>query len=987
MKSSVARAVLTALLCAAFAPVAVAQQGPDKQDGEKQDREKQDKGDVRVTKAPKLIKEVKAEYTDDAVESRIEGPVKLRLTISEVGAVTKVEVLEGLGHGLDESAVKAAKQFEFEPAEINNQPAAVVLTFTVNFTMPILPAALEGRVVDSNTGNGVAARVSIEYAGEEEYDPNPQASMTTEVDGTFGFEQVPPGEYQIRLQVQGYDDFESTLVLPAGETSEVTYRVEASAQNLVGIVRETGTRKPLSAVRVQLWEPKATEPYDETYSEEGGQFGFRGVPPGTYSVRFIADGYFTSTAGIKIETGEVTEGTFFIEAEYYDEYSVTTVAKRARTEVNRRRLELEEVRRIPGTGGDVVRVVQNLPGVARSPGLSGLLIVRGSAPQDTKVYLDGDEIPAVYHFLGGPAVINSEMIDSLEFFPGNYSTYYGRSIGGVIDLSTRSPNKDRIHGIAEVDLLDTTILAEGPITEDLSIALSGRRSYFDVFLPLILPPEGPDVFVAPRYYDFQTWITYRGIENHLFEVILYGSDDRLEVLLPPDEPAGNRDVVIEGLDFVNSFYRGQFKWQWRPKLPIENDFFISYGWNKLAFDAAENLFFELGLYSSAMRDDLRLKFSDNFTLRTGVDSQFGDAQVRFASPLFSDVEDDTDQDGSGRPNFGGDSVEGQRNTPVMQPAVYIEPEIKPYDKLLLVPGLRVDHFGTLGVTTVSPRFNFRWDFIDRFTAKGGVGLFTQNVLNGSEDPEFGNPNLVPEKAMQYALGAEWRPLDFVELDTTAFYRDMFDLLSQTDAVEIDDQGEVDPVLFLNEGLGRAYGAEVLLRHYPQNRFFGWVAYTLSWSDRFNQISEQWEPYEFDQRHILTLVAGYNLPDNWDVSSRFRLVSGNPTTPTIGAAYNADTNDYVPISGEKNSARDPLFHQLDIRVDKKFVFQNWLLGGYLDIQNVYNSKNPQGKRYNYNYTDSEPVRGLPFLPTIGIKGEFWADGPIVKSGDKKQEATE
>ncbi len=973
MKSTFVFWLVSALVVIGFVTPAFAQDEP----------QKQEKGDVRVTKPPKLLKEVKAQYTEEAVEARVEGPVKLRLTISEVGDVTKVEVLEGLGHGLDEAAVKAAKQFEFEPAEINNQPAPVVLTFTVNFTLPILPAALEGRVVDSETGRGVRATVSIEYVGEEDYDPTPKASMTTEVDGAFGFEQVPPGPYEIRLQIQGYEDFESTVNLPGGETSQVSYRVEASAENLVGKVRETGTRKPLSAIKVEISESGVSEPFDETYTDSEGEFGFRGLPAGTYSLRFIADGYFDTTAGVEVKKGEVTEGTFFIEAEYYDEYTVKTVAKRARTEVNRRRLELEEVRRIPGTGGDVVRVVQNLPGVARSPGLSGLLIVRGSAPQDTKIFLDGDEIPAVYHFLGGPAVINSEMIDSLEFFPGNFSTYYGRAIGGVIDLSTRSPNDERIHGIAEVDLLDTTILAEGPITEDLSIAISGRRSYFDIFLPLILPQDGPDVFVAPRYYDFQTWITYKGLENHLFELILYGSDDRLEVLLPPDEPAGNQDVVIDGLDFVNSFYRGQFKWQWRPNLPIENDFFISYGWNKVAFDAAENLFFELGYFSSQMRDDLRLKFSDHFTLRTGVDNQYGDARTSFRSPLFSDVEDDTDQDGTGRPNFAGDEVAGERSLPVMQPAVYVEPEIRPYDKLLLVPGLRIDHFGTLAETTVSPRFNFRWDFIDRFTAKGGVGLFTQNVLNGAEDPEFGNPDLVPEKAMQYALGGEWRPLDYVELDTTLFYRDMFDLLSQTDDVELDEEGEIDPVVFLNEGDGRAWGAEVLLRHYPQNRFFGWLAYTLSWSQRFNPVSEQWEPYEFDQRHILTLLGGYNLPKNWDVSTRFRLVSGNPTTPVIGATYNADTNDYVPISGERNSARDPLFHQLDIRVDKKFVFKNWLLGAYLDIQNVYNSRNPQGFRYNYDYTDKEPVRGLPFLPTVGIKGEFWADGPLVKAKEKEE----
>ncbi len=945
-----------------------------------QDEEPQEKGDVRVTKAPQLVESATADYTQAAVDARIEGPVKLRLTISDTGKVTKVEVLEGLGYGLDEAAVAAAKQFVFEPAEINGAPSSVVLTFTINFSLPILPSALEGRVVDSVSGSGVEARVNIVYVGDE-YDPAPEAELLTEPDGTFAFAEIPPGEYKVTLQVKGYDPYESTIELLPGETSEIGFRVDASPENFVGTVRETGTRKPLSAVKVQLWTPDGDEPFAEAYTDKEGRFAFRGVPVGSYTLRLSATGYFTSTSeGLQVLTGEVTDGTFLIEAEYYDEYTVKTVAKRARTEIAKRRLELEEVRRIPGTGGDVVRVVQNLPGVARAPALSGLLIVRGSSPQDTRIYLDGDEIPIVYHFLGGPAVINSEMIDAIDFYPGNFSTYYGRATGGVIDLSTRSPNDERLHGIVEADILDATILAEGPITEDLSIALSGRRSYFDVFLPLILPQDGPDIFVAPRYYDYQAWVTYKGIENHLFELIITGSDDRLEILLPPEEAVGNRDVVVDGIDFVSSFYRGLAKWQWRPNLPIENDFQLSYGFNKVSFDVAENLYFEVGLAAAQMRNDLRLKFSDHFTMRMGVDNQFGNAKVRFASPTFADQEADVDNNGEGRPNFQGDFIEEERNTPVQLPAVYLEPEIRPYDKLLLTPGLRVDHYGPLGVTTASPRFSFRWDFIDRVTAKGGVGLFTQPPLAGTEDAEFGNPNILPEKAIQYGLGGEWRPVDYFEIDATGFFRDSYDILSQTNELKLNQDGESVPIFFENEGEGRSYGVELLLRHYPQNRFFGWVAYTLSWAERLNVVTGEFDPYEYDQRHILTILAGYNLPWNVDVSGRFRLTTGNPFTPIIGSVYDADTDDYNPVYGPQNSARERTFHQLDVRVDKKWIFDGWILGAYLDVTNAYNAKNSEGTRYNYDYSDSEPVRGLPIIPSIGVKGEFWADGPVFGGGD-------
>jgi hypothetical protein len=177
------------------------------------------------------------------------------------------------------------------------------------------------------------------------------------------------------------------------------------------------------------------------------------------------------------------------------------------------------------------------------------------------------------------------------------------------------------------------------------------------------------------------------------------------------------------------------------------------------------------------------------------------------------------------------------------------------------------------------------------------------------------------------------------------------------------------VTFLNEGEGRAYGAEILLRHYPQNRFFGWLAYTISRSERRDLETGEFVPFEFDQTHILTLVAGYNFPYGIDVSSRFRLVTGSPFTPIVGSSLDVDQDSYNPVYGEQNSARNPTFQQLDLRIDKKFVFQSWILGLYLDVQNVYYAKNQEGIRYNYDFTDQEPVMGLPITPTLGISAEF------------------
>ncbi len=927
---------------------------------------KKEKGDVRITKRPKLKTSVEAEYTDDAIKNKIEGKVKLRLTISALGKVEKVEILERLGHGLDESAKKAAEQFVFEPAEINNIPSAVVLSFTIDFSMPILPATLKGKVIDSQSGKPVGAFIQIKYLGSD-YDPVPEASSKTDVDGTFEFGNIPPGKYSIDVKVERYQDFKSEVDLPGGKVSEIDYKVMARAVNLVGAVQESGTRKPLAGVTVRLFSEGIEEAVAEGFTTADGRFGFRGVKSGEYTIAFEAEGYFNSSTLIKVNDGEIAGGTYSIQAQYYDEYRVETKAKKTHTEISRRKIGLEEVRRIPGTGNDIVRVVQNLPGVARAPFVSGLIVVRGAAPQDTKISIDGDNIPLVYHFLGGPAVINSEMIDSLEFFPGNFSTYYGRATGGIIDLSTRSPKTDRIHGMVDVDLLDASVLVEGPINDDFSFALSGRRSYFDVFLPLLLPDDGPDITVFPRYYDYQGWFTYKGIEDHTLELMVYGSDDKLDLLFPKDDPQGTREFEVPGINFGNSFLRGNFKWEWDPRYPIENKFMISYGINQTAFDAGNSLFFENDFLLAQIRNDTRIKVSEEVTVRLGVDNAFGSAKVRFSIPAFSEAEQG--RGNASPPNFGENGIDLEVKQTFLMPAAYIEPEISLFEKkLLLVPGIRVDHYGQLADTVVSPRFSFRWDFVDKFTAKGGVGLFTQFPLGGSETEEFGNPDVLSEKAIQYALGTEYKPSEYLEFDLTLFYRDMFDLVVPTDR-QVEVNGKLRPLRFVSEGEGRAYGAEVLIRHYPHRRFFGWLAYTLSRSERLNALTGNFDTYQFDQTHILTLVGGYNLPANWDISARFRLTTGNPQTPVIGGVFNSDASRYQRVQGEPFSERAATFHQLDLRVDKKFVFDSWILGAYLDVQNVYNQVNEEGIRYNYDFTESQPVQGLPLLPTIGLSAQF------------------
>ena len=246
----------------------------------------------------------------------------------------------------------------------------------------------------------------------------------------------------------------------------------------------------------------------------------------------------------------------------------------------------------------------------------------------------------------------------------------------------------------------------------------------------------------------------------------------------------------------------------------------------------------------------------------------------------------------------------------------------------------------------------------RTTLKGGVGVFYEAPQPQDTDaPSPGQPNLRSERAIQYSLGVEQEFTKYLEVSLEGFYK-------QLDQLVITGNG--------NSGEGWVYGLETLIRYKPDKHFFGWIAYTqfFSQSLRKDTPTSPVRTAPFDQTHILTILGSYRLGHGWEVGARFRLVSGNPYTPNTYGFYDANSGVYLPLTSyPPNNSRLPLFHQLDIRVDKTWKFKSWQFGIYADVQNVYNAGNVEGVSYNYNYTQTSYVTGLPSLPSVGMRGEL------------------
>ena len=161
-------------------------------------------------------------------------------------------------------------------------------------------------------------------------------------------------------------------------------------------------------------------------------------------------------------------------------------------------LSADDIRILPGSGDDILRAAQALPGVARLPYSFGGIVLRGSSPRDNIVYLDGIEVPLAFHFGGLTSFYPSNMLADMKVINGGFDAMYGRAQGGMVDLSSREPRRDTWRMGGSVGLLDSSVWAEGPV-QDGGILFGVRRSYFDVVGLAFVPDSVP----LPSYLDAQ----------------------------------------------------------------------------------------------------------------------------------------------------------------------------------------------------------------------------------------------------------------------------------------------------------------------------------------------------------------------------------------------------------------------------------------------------------------------------------------------------
>jgi len=601
------------------------------------------------------------------------------------------------------------------------------------------------------------------------------------------------------------------------------------------------------------------------------------------------------------------------------------------------RLDRDEVEHLPGAGGDLIASLDALPGITGGPAARGFsgVVIRGSAPEDSRILVDGFEIPLLYH-IGLRSIIPTTAIAGLDYLPGGFDVAYGRASSGIVAVTTRG-GSDHAGGQAETSVIDGGVLGQGPIGKRGNVLVAVRRSVVDLLLPTLIPDDADiQLTTVPRYWDGQLRIDHELTDHWNGTVSAIGTSDVVELIADDEDDPDQRFRAQTSFVRVIADAR-HHDGPWSTQLAVSPIV------QRVAFEIGRDVHWRADQVGVTARGETSRTWSEALGLRAVVARAGAEAVVTrwhldLAAPAFED---------EGEPEM--------ENGPPTDPTTFFDDAIWVTDlagwtavsaglgpAIRLTTGLRVDGFARTRDVTFQPRSELAIAASDTTKLRLVAGAYRRPAEYVTE---LLDRDLDPERATQTIAGVEHTPIEGLTVQTSLYYTDRTQLLTRAD-----DGG------FDNLGRGTTYGAETMVT-VKRGGWFGFVSYALSRSTRVDRPGAERRLFDQDQTHDLNVAASWKH-GGWQLGARFQYTSGTPTTEVVGAIYDSDRDQYVPAH-----------HQLDVRVDRSWYAGPMKLTAFLDVANVYLNAPIVGYQYNFDYSEQQRFEGLPILPSIGMRGEL------------------
>jgi len=742
-----------------------------------------------------------------------------------------------------------------------------------------------------------------------------------------------------------------------GSDSEVTGTIK-------GKLQDTETKAPLVGANVTVMNTNLG-----AVTDLEGDFVILNVPVGSYALRFSYLGYETIVkTDVIVKPQRITFVNTEMKMTVLQSESVTVTAgyfaKADEQPVSAVNFSYEEIRRAPGSAGDVSRIMMSLPSVAKVNDQSNNLIVRGGNPVENTFFIDNIEIPNINHFptqasSGGPiGMLNVDFIQDVNFYTGGFSAIYGDKLSSIMDITFREGNRQEFDGQLDLNFAGFGGVAEGPLFNKKGAWLfSARRSYLD----FVVNAFNVGTTIAPIYGDMQGKIVYDLNPNHKVTLLgVWGADHN-----SPDRETGEKnDMIYYGNQDVHEATTGV---NWRAvwgKSGYSNTS-LAYTSSKFKEDFFETNTGLLKVKNRSHEQAFKFRNVNHFRLHQRHTIELGVDAKHLATDYDNFYAETTDA--------LGDTVAAlslKNNITANKFGAFVSYSAKPSPRLSTTVGMRADYFSYNQNTILSPRLAFSYQLSPLTSLNGSAGLFYQNLPLLLLSQSQKNKALHDPRAAHYILGVDHLLTENTKLTLEVYQKD-YDHFpidpTQPELFPIDGSFFAHHSELADNGKALARGVEIMLQKKLAQKFYG-LASAAYFRTRYKDGNGVWRDRDFDNRVTFSFEGGYKPNRQWEYSLRWIYAGGPPHTPLDLAASKVH-HRAVLDKNRINVARYPDYHAMNIRFDRRFNFSESNLIFYLSVWNAYNRKNLATFFWNDKEQKQDVIYQWQLLPIFGLEYEL------------------
>ena len=705
-----------------------------------------------------------------------------------------------------------------------------------------------------------------------------------------------------------------------------------------------------------------------TISDDDGYFSIEDIPNGNYSISVSYIGYKTvylsdiwvrpnayDFLNVKLEQSIIQIDDITVEENFFKKSLVNEFQS---VSFNR-----DDMRRSPGSGQEITRIINTLPSVASVGENRQDMMVRGGGPTENGFLIDNIYIPSISHFQqadgrsNGPVgIINTDMVENLDFYSNGFSSKYGNKLSSFGDITYRSGNREKSEGYGLLGMGGLGFLIEGPVSNKVSYISSFRMSYLDIIADAINASGG-----MPSYNDFQTKIDYKPNIYNTFSILviaggsLYDRDKKgaLDVGESEYGELKNNQLTI-GINY---------KRIWNEKAYSNTSLSISNKYSKVNFS---NINTDTLVFKNIEEADIfnfrqinHIKIASQTNLEFGFDAQWTTQNYDYLRKLNDS-------------NIFLDEIKFDQKVSISNYSAFFTVKKNLGRKLISSIGLRTDLNDYENTTLISPRINLDYEIVNSKTNLiFNIGDYYQNppaiyVANKTSD------RLKSARARQYSVCLEHMITASTKFSVSTYQKDYNNSpILPNSNLHNDPTFLFDELRMYNgivsEGSASSKGLEVLIQKKRVENFYGLIGGSI-----FNSTFIDFEGIERNRNHnyryIFNIVGGYRPKSDWELSIRWSYFGGRPYTPINLEASISNNEQYSDVQNF-NENETPDYHSLFVRYERRYNLKKSNLILFFEIWNTYNRENIETFFFSKERDSIEKILYFSTIPVGGFGIEF------------------